>query len=490
MAKYCMQCGDPLSEREAFCSNCGAPTGLQNTPPPAQGYTPPAQGYTPPPAQSYTPPAQSYTPPPTQGYTPPAQGYTPPAQGYTPPAQGYAPVQGKGAKAGKKKGLLIGGIAVGAVAVIALAVVLLTGGARGAKGDLDTTPAPVVAGELTDGMLPEVSYSYLTRAKSVEVDFITSDVIYPNLYATMDSVVNLTATSERGDTDVLVRVEIPGFTQPYEQKVQLSEQITKLYIKPALLTGYIDLTSSKDAQLKLTVLDNDTGKIYVQETRKVKLMSVYDFMLWNDEFGTYSDCDLLAWLTPESEGVLTLRRTAIDWLEGYTDGMFNSLPGYQLGAYGSDEYWLNVVWQVIGIQAAMSDLGMRYNMGSFSMTEGYNQRILLPDDVLYSGSGVCVETALLMASAIQSANMHAMIILPPGHAQVAIEDWYQSGDYWLIETTMLPFDGDSDWDSFIRYLDADEWLEYIADPWGDGSGPCVVLDCDMATPLGISGFSN
>ncbi|HOS18219.1 MAG TPA: hypothetical protein PK438_02940, partial [Clostridia bacterium] len=98
--------------------------------------------------------------------------------------------------------------------------------------------------------------------------------------------------------------------------------------------------------------------------------------------------------------------------------------------------------------------------------------------------------ALIMASAIQSANMHAMIILPPGHAQVAVEDWNQSGDYWLIETTMLPFDGESDWDSFVRYFDDEQWLAYLQDPWGDGSGPCFVVDCDMATPLGITGFSN
>lgn len=486
--RYCGKCGVQLKDNETFCPVCGSPANAVTTPgAPAsdvQKYTDPSSGRYMPPGQVYYTPSAPAAPPASPAPAPNAYQYN---NAYAP-----APEQKRQDKSGAKTGFLIAGIGAGVVALIAVIAVALSGGF---EGKTDTPGGTSQSGglfsrTLSDASLPEVTYSYLTREKTVDVDFTSSETIYPNLYSTMDSVVNLTATSEGGVTDVIVKVEIPGFTQPFEQKVTLSEQITKIYIKPALLSGYIDLTSSKDAQINISVVDNNTGKVYVQETRKVELMSVYDFVLWDDEFGEYSDCDLLAWLTPESEGILALRRTAIDWLENYTGGQFDSLAGYQLTVYGEDEYYLNVIWQIIGIQAAMSEMGMRYNMGSFSMTEGYNQRVLLPDDCLVSGSGVCIETAMIMASAIQSANMHAMIILPPGHAQVAIEDWDESGDYWLIETTMLPFDGDSDWDSFVTYYDDEEWLYYLADPWGDGSGPCVVLDCDMATPLGLTGFSN
>ncbi len=475
--KFCIECGQRLGEQEAFCSKCGTPTGVSAQP--NRGAPPPP----PPRQQNYAPPQQSYAPP-QQSYAPPQQSYAPPPQSYEP--NPYAQQHGA-SSAGKKskKGLLIAGIAIGAVALAAIAIALVVKGLKAKPQGPGNAPASVSLENL-----PEVSYSYLARQKSVEVSFSAADHIYPNLYSTMDSVVNLTATSEGGDTDALIRVEIVGFTQPFEQKVTLSEQITKLYIKPPLLTGYIDLASAKDAQVSITVSDNDTGKIYVRETRKLRLMSVYDFMLWDDEFGGYSDSDLLAWLTPEAEGILSLRRNAIDWLSYYTDGEFSSLPGYQLAAFGEDEYWLNSVWQVVAIQAAMSQMGMRYNMGSFSMSEGYNQRVLRPEDALYSGSGVCIETALIMASAIQSANMHAMLVLPPGHAQVAIEDWNQSGDYWLIETTVLPFGERNNASDVVSYLTQEEWLAYLADPWGNGSGPCVVLDCDMAGPLGIHGFSN
>ncbi|HWQ59411.1 MAG TPA: zinc ribbon domain-containing protein [Clostridia bacterium] len=508
MAKFCIKCGAQIKDSDVFCPACGASARQWGTAPGAatppvnpQQYQAPgpamplanAQQYQNPGAGNYPPPGQTYYAPPVQQAPPQQRPVSPPQSTYAYNAYNSAPPVRQQSKTGSKTGLIIAGIGVGVVALIAVIAIALSSGKDkpGANNPGDTTGGSLSNKTLADADLPDVTYSYLTREKSVEVDFTSSDTIYPNLYSTMDSVVNLTATSEGGDTDVLVRVEIPGFTQPYEQKVTLSSQITKLYIKPALLTGYIDLTSSKDAQISITVSDTDTGKIYAQETRKVKLMSVYDFCLWDDEFGAYSDYDLLAWLTPESEGILTLRRTAISWLENYTGGQLNSLPGYQLAFFGEEDYYLNVIYQVIGIQAAMSELGMRYNMGSFSMTEGANQRVLLPDESLSSGSGVCIETALVMASAIQSANMHAMIILPPGHAQVAIEDWNQSGDYWLIETTLLPFYGsDEEISSLITYFDASEWAAYLADPWGDGSGPCFVVDCDMATPLGVTGFSN
>ena len=551
MAKFCVNCGSPIREGEAFCPSCGnaadagrVPAGgaaqapaaqpvfpSQPAAPQAGAYQAPPQGPTyrapaapqtgayqaPPQAPAYQTPAAPQTgayhaPPQAPAYqapaapqapayrpAPPASPYQAPPQqpgAYQAPAYQYgAPPPAKKGGKGAKTGFIIGGILVGvAVLAVVLVLALSPGDKRntgGKGGEALNTPSGSLADKvLSDADLPGISYSYAARENSVEVDFVTCETLYPNLYSTMDSVVNLTATSEGGDTEVLVRVEIPGFTQPYEQKVTLSSQITKIYAKPALLPGNIDLTSSKDAQISIAVSDVNTGKVYARESRKVKLMSIYDFCLWSDEFGVYSDYDLLAWLTPESEGILTLRRTAISWLEYYTDGQLNSLPGYQLALFGEDEYYLNVIWQVIGVQAAMSELGMRYNMGAFSMTEGANQRVLLPDASLYAGSGVCIETALIMASAIQSANMHAMIILPPGHAQVAVEDWNQSGDYWLIETTMLPFDGESDWDSFVRYFDDEQWLAYLQDPWGDGSGPCFVVDCDMATPLGITGFSN
>ena len=78
------------------------------------------------------------------------------------------------------------------------------------------------------------------------------------------------------------------------------------------------------------------------------------------------------------------------------------------------------------------------------------QRVQLPDDTLSSKSGVCIETSLTIASALQSAGMNVFLIFPPGHAQVAVEAWPNTGEYYLIETTILPVDGENV-DSIVTY---------------------------------------
>ena len=179
---------------------------------------------------------------------------------------------------------------------------------------------------------------------------------------------------------------------------------------------------------------------------------------------------------------MALRREAIYWLETNAGAGYSSLPGYQL-AYpdGTDEPSTTVL-QAMAIQGAISDIGVRYNMGPYSF--GGSQRVLTPDAVIQSRSGICIETALLMASALQSAQMHAMIIITPGHAQVALETWENSGAYYLLETTMLPYNAsEEETVAFARFLTADEWREYLS---GDG---VYVIDCDLAQTLRIRGLA-
>ncbi len=333
--------------------------------------------------------------------------------------------------------------------------------------------------------IPEVTFSYLTDLPEVEVAYDYAKTIYPNLYSSMDSIVNLTATTDHGTVNAMLTVEISGLTQKFQQKIAINEQVTKLLIKPPLLTEGLDLESAKDAQLRVTIEDLDNDRSVLEDTKSVELMSVYDFMLHDDEFGIASRDNVLAWLTPESESILNLRRTAITWIDTWSSGAINSLIGYQdYGLY--DDPALNTYVQIMAIQGAISDSGVRYNMGAYSMSEGINQRVLLPDKVLSSGSGICIETAILFASAIQSAEMHAMIIFLPGHAQVAVETGAGSGEYFLVETTQLPFYGsEEEMNSLITYFTAEEWEQYLADPWGDGSGSAYVVDCDLVQVLGF-----
>ena len=345
---------------------------------------------------------------------------------------------------------------------------------------------PVLTGDIE---LPYVSYTYLDKKPEATIEFTAVESIFPSNYRMMDSLVTFTGYSDYGELDVMIEVEIPGFTQLYKQKVTLGRQVTKLRIIPPFVTGTIDLNTEKVAQLVYSVTEIDTGKILIQESRNIKLYSKFD-MIWGDEYDgdAYTD-NILAWMTPDAPEILELKRTAIDYLAYVSDGDLSSLIGYQ--DYGYFDHYYNNTWvQAVAIQGAMSDyIRVRYNNSWFSMDA--QQRVKLPADTLNSKSGLCAETSLVMASALQSTGMHTMLLFPPGHVQVAVEAWPGSGDYFLIETTVLPMGQDIEaWNYTVQYLEKDEWLGYITGEGNYTMGPCYVVDCDLGEKLGIRAMSN
>ena len=320
--------------------------------------------------------------------------------------------------------------------------------------------------------------------------------IYPNRYPTMDSVVNLIASTTVPEQDVIISVEIPGFTQPYEQKVTLDQQTSYFMIKPALLADLPDLSTRLDMQLNFKITDNETGKTLVQESRDIVLYSIYDFFIETDEFGSASVFDLLGWLRPESDAVDAVNRQAVSYLESATGvGM---LTGYS-PSY-SENPDVNTLIQVAAIQKAISDLGIRYAMDPYSFSGA--QHILTPDQVVARQTGLCIESSLLMASCLMKCNLHPLIILTPGHAQVAIETYAgpdgSSGNYYLIETTEIPYEGFSVTENG---LDPGSLVVNISDPspswWNDflvqnstEDGYPFIIDCNLRSVMHIQGLEN
>lgn len=319
-------------------------------------------------------------------------------------------------------------------------------------------------------------------SSGVQLEYAMATEVFPNLYPSMDSVVNLAAYTFGGTKDILVEVQIDGFSQTYRQKLSITPEISYLMIKPPVASAVGSLSSERETQLNLQVTDLESGALLVAESRTITLHSIYDFTLWSDEFGIIEPYNILAWLRPDADEVLNLRRSAIDWLSEAAGEGYNTLPGYQLvfpGETGPEE---TTYLQAVAIQGALSDLGVRYNMGPYSF--GAFQRVLTPDRVIESRSGICIETAILTASALQSANMHAMVLILPGHAQVALETWRDSGQYFLLETTTLPLSAsEEDLDAFCTPLTSDEWREYLQNK------VTYVIDCDLAKALNIKGLA-
>jgi len=354
------------------------------------------------------------------------------------------------------------------------------------SNDPRVTIEPVIVDEID---LPFVSYTYLDKKPEAVIEFSAVNSIFPSNYRMMDSLVTFTGYSDYGELDVMIEVEVPGFTQLFKQKVTLGRQVVKLRIIPPLVTGTIDLNTEKTAQLVYSVTEVETGKILIQESEIIKLYSKFD-MVWSDgeDWDAYTD-NILAWMTPDAPEILQLKRDAIDYLDYISNGEINALVGYQDYHY-FDHYYYNTWVQAVAIQGAMSDVTkVRYNNSVFSMDA--QQRVKLPADTLNSLSGLCIETSLVMASALQSTGMHVMLLFPPGHAQVAVEAWPGSGDYFLIETTILPMAQDNDaWNSTVMYLDSEDWLGYITGEGYYTNGSCYIVDCDLGEKLGIRAMSN
>ncbi|MDR1131816.1 MAG: zinc-ribbon domain-containing protein [Oscillospiraceae bacterium] len=443
--RYCNQCGDKIETGARFCPNCGARAAAEETP-----VTP------------YPAPISESEPQPEREAAPVAV--------LEPQEQPAAPAVYSIPTARKKRWPFIAGISAAAFVLLCTVFYLI-----GTSGENAAVPA----------------FAYAQRAPSPRVDYTVTQSVFPSLYRSLDALVTFTATCEGGEKEVLIEVEVPGFTQKYTQKVTLTEQITKLNIRPPLLTGDLNLNSEKDAQLVFSVTEADTGKKLVQDSKAITLKSKYDAVWWTKEYGDMNNDNILAWMTPEAPGVLALKRNAVDYLSYISDGAMQSIVGYQdYGFFQEPAY--NTWAQAVAIQGAMSDIDkIRYNNAAFSVSSEAQQRVMLPDDVMASKSGICIETSLLMASALQSAGMHAVLIFPPGHTQVAVEAWPGTGEYFLIETTVLPMSQTEEaFDYVVRYMTKDEWVGYLDGTGGSSLGECYVLDCDLGQKLGILPMSN
>ena len=340
-------------------------------------------------------------------------------------------------------------------------------------------------------------FKNITTGKMSTTDdcFDVIDTIYPSLYNTYDAFLIIRTGCLAGTKKITVEAEIPGFTQPYKETIILDNSCKTIYIKPPILTGDIDLTHAKDAQMSMTI-KRDDGSELLSKTYPIHIKSKNDVEWVSDDFGYSTRDNILCYLTPESEKITELKRSAIDILTDMTGGKMASLAGYQ-STYG--DAYMDTYLQVAALMNALSSSGVRYTNDVFSLDGSDNQHILFPDQVLTQQTGLCIETSLVMASALQSAGFNTFLVFPPGHAQVAVEVWEGSGKYYLIETTAIPNDlstftnyindyVDSDYtafparDSIIRYMRTDEWDEYLSGKY--------VIDCNNSRELGLTAFYN
>jgi hypothetical protein len=134
-----------------------------------------------------------------------------------------------------------------------------------------------------------------------------------------------------------------------------------------------------------------------------------------------------AWVTPHIEPIQALLRRAAELVPD------RQIWGYQGTADA-------VPRQVEALYNALKEAGITYINSIIDFGAGpglLTQRTRLPRESLKHGSANCIDGTVLFASLLESASLHAGIVLVPGHAFVAWEKWRRSDEWDYLETTMI-----------------------------------------------------
>ena len=324
--------------------------------------------------------------------------------------------------------------------------------------------------------------SDLTSEGQIYLEVQTQDVIFASTYWMQDDVIRIVGYATQDTQPLLITVEMEGVSTRHEQLVDVGLEPINIRISPPFLEG-IDLSEGRTAQLTYSIRHNITGEVFAADSTTISISSIYEMNWVSDELGEANTFTMLSWLEPSSLAIQELLRFAVDYLELHTDGKVNMMLGYQeYGIY--DDIKENTWIQAIGIMGALSDMvQLRYVNTVFA--EVGEQRIQTPTRALEARSGVCAETVLIVASALQASGMNVMIVLPPGHAQVAVETWPGSGDYFLIETTSLPMGNTrQDWERVVTYKNRTQWRSFLAEVDDVGNG-VLVMNTDHRARMGI-----
>lgn len=344
----------------------------------------------------------------------------------------------------------------------------------------------------------EFDFSVINELSTINYDVV--DTIYPALYGSYDSIMIINTGCVYGNRNIVVEAEIPGLTQKFKQSYTILPEFTTVCVKPPVLSD-ADVYSAKDSMMQVSIYEADGITLIESKSFPVKIKSVNDVEWSTTEFGTFTMDNILCYLTPEADGVKELKRAAVNSLNTLTSGNMQSIMGYQGAIYSGDfGYSVTTACQAAALQVAMCDLGIRYVTDGYSES-GSNQHVLLPNQVVSSKQGLCIETSLLTASALQSAGFHCFLVFPPGHAKVAVETEPNSGYYLYLETTVLNdnlstddyvdylnglLDGERipDTNTTVEYINHDEWIDQIAN--GEIT---YLIDCDDSAIFGHTPFA-
>lgn len=215
--------------------------------------------------------------------------------------------------------------------------------------------------------------------------------------------------------DLLVRITSePAFAAPWESRISVinsGETFNK---------GVVDLPLSHDYLAGLT--ERVAGSLCVEViqenavlTSSTQRIDVLAFDEWN---GLQSIPEILAaFVTPNHPAIESVLSDAAGILGAWTGS--SALSGYQ----SRDPQ--RVAFTMAAIYTALQQRNIRYINPPASFEEN-GQKVRLPDRILESRLGTCLDLTVLAASCLEQSGIHPLVVITAGHAFVGA---------WLEEET-------------------------------------------------------
>ncbi|MBX5450569.1 hypothetical protein [Thermogemmatispora sp.] len=263
---------------------------------------------------------------------------------------------------------------------------------------------------------------------------------YPSYLQTGSSVVEVLFSSTAGPQPLRISVTIVGFSQTEMRTVTAVGKMQSAGFVPPLLDGVLrTLTSDRLAQLRVIVADLQ-GVHYYTNTISLRLHSRH-LMAWSAS----NRLRIAAWVTPTAPAVERLVSRAVAYLP-------QQPPPAPLAMTG---YTGTILRQVLDQVDALFD-ALRLEYGLHCQRQGVPyagpdstasavQSIRLPSEVLQQGGGSDIEVTLLLASAVESIGLHAVIVVLPDRTLlgVALSPDGQGFGYWDASELSAPLTGDA-----------------------------------------------
>ena len=238
---------------------------------------------------------------------------------------------------------------------------------------------------------------------------------YPFDLSTHTSLFSVTYSSSSPLT-LLISVGIAGFTQVETHTVSASSTAQTTSFTPAPLDQAVrKQTSDLTTSLSVKVTDTRNTLYYLNDSPL--LLHGHQLMQWV----AANRLKIAAWVTPDDPAVVSLVTKAASHLSMQPAPAPTAMIGYLDHATPQA-----VRDQVDAIFDALRlDYHMRYVIENVPYsgpgdTSVALENIKLPSEVLQQHSGMCIELAALLASAVEKIGLHAEIVIIPGHAFLGV----------------------------------------------------------------------